>query len=148
MFYYCVSPSSPMPLKGLMFINCQILPIFHCGQFQVINGNLLNVCYDGSLVQGYDSWFGCKRSQVQIPDGSQMNLLWFIYFGAPQVGISGKETACQCRRHQRHGFDPWVGKSPAEGHGHPLQYSCLGNPMDRGAWGGLQSIGSQRIRQD
>ena len=32
------------------------------------------------------------------------------------------------------GFDPWVGKIPAEGNGNPLQYSCLGNPMDRGAW--------------
>ena len=26
------------------------------------------------------------------------------------------------------------GRSPGEGHGHPLQYSCLGNLMDRGAW--------------
>ena len=26
------------------------------------------------------------------------------------------------------------GRSPGEGHGHPLQYSCLENPMDRGAW--------------
>ena len=32
------------------------------------------------------------------------------------------------------GFDPWVGKSPGEGKGNPLQYSCLANPMDRGAW--------------
>ena len=28
------------------------------------------------------------------------------------------------------------GKSPGEGNGHPLQYSCLENPMDRGAWQG------------
>ena len=27
-----------------------------------------------------------------------------------------------------------LGRSLAEGHGNPLQYSCLGNPMDRGAW--------------
>ena len=27
------------------------------------------------------------------------------------------------------------GRSPGEGNGNPLQYSCLGNPMDRGAWG-------------
>ena len=26
------------------------------------------------------------------------------------------------------------GRSPGEGNGNPLQYSCLGNPMDRGAW--------------
>ena len=37
----------------------------------------------------------------------------------------------QCRRLR---FDPWSGRSPGEGSGSPLQYSCLGNPMDRGAW--------------
>ena len=29
---------------------------------------------------------------------------------------------------------PGLGRSPVEGHGNPLQYSCLENPMDRGAW--------------
>ena len=29
---------------------------------------------------------------------------------------------------------PGSGRSPGEGSGHPLQYSCLGNPVDRGAW--------------
>ena len=29
---------------------------------------------------------------------------------------------------------PGSGRSPGEGNGSPLQYSCLGNPMDRGAW--------------
>ena len=40
--------------------------------------------------------------------------------------LSGKASICQCRS----GF----GRSPREGNGNPLQYSCLGNPMDRGAW--------------
>ena len=31
-------------------------------------------------------------------------------------------------------FDPWVGKIPGEGNGNPLQYSCLENLMDGGAW--------------
>ena len=30
--------------------------------------------------------------------------------------------------------DTWVGRSPGEGNGNPLQYSCLENPMDRRAW--------------
>ena len=30
------------------------------------------------------------------------------------------------------GLVPRLGRSPGEGHGYPLQYSCLGNPMDRG----------------
>ena len=29
---------------------------------------------------------------------------------------------------------PGLGRSPGEGNGNPLQYSCLGNPMNRGAW--------------
>ena len=32
------------------------------------------------------------------------------------------------------GSTPGSGRSPGEGNGNPLQYSCLGNPMDRGAW--------------
>ena len=31
-------------------------------------------------------------------------------------------------------FDPWFRKIPEEGNGNPLQYSCLENAMDRGAW--------------
>ena len=31
-------------------------------------------------------------------------------------------------------FTPWVRKIPGEGNGNTLQYCCLGNPMDRGAW--------------
>ena len=34
----------------------------------------------------------------------------------------------------RLGFDPWVGILPGRGHGNPLQYTCLENPMDRVAW--------------
>ena len=35
------------------------------------------------------------------------------------------------------GSIPGLGRSPGEGHGKPLQYSCLGNPMNRGAWRAL-----------
>jgi len=30
--------------------------------------------------------------------------------------------------------EPWVGKTPGDENGNSLQYLCLGNPMDRGAW--------------
>ena len=33
------------------------------------------------------------------------------------------------------GLIPGLGRCPGEGDGYPLQYSCLENPMDRGAWG-------------
>ena len=56
-----------------------------------------------------------------------------MYLGFPG-GTSGKEPACQCRRHKRCRFDPWIRKIPGGGHGYLLQYSCLENSMDRGAW--------------
>ena len=53
-------------------------------------------------------------------------------------GASGKERAsqCHCRRPKRQilGSTPGLGRSPRGGHGNPLQYSCLENPMDRRAW--------------
>ena len=45
------------------------------------------------------------------------------------------------------GSIPGSGSSPGEGNGNPLQYSCLENPMDRGA-GRLQSMGLQRVGHD
>ena len=48
-------------------------------------------------------------------------------------GHSGEEPTCQCRRH---GSIPGSGRPPGGGNGTPLQYSCLGNPMDRGVWQG------------
>ena len=49
-------------------------------------------------------------------------------------GTSGKEPACQCRRHRDVGLIPGLGRSPGGGHGNPFQYYCLENPTDRGAW--------------
>ena len=46
--------------------------------------------------------------------------------------LSGKESPCNVGDL---GLIPGSGRSPGEGNGDPLQYSCLGNPMDRGAWG-------------
>ena len=55
----------------------------------------------------------------------------FILFWASLVGLSGKESTCQCTRA---GLFPQSGRLPGEGNGNPLQYSCLGNLADRGAW--------------
>ena len=43
----------------------------------------------------------------------------------------GKESACSMGDP---GSVPGWARFPGEGNGHPLQYSCLENPMDRGAW--------------
>ena len=41
-----------------------------------------------------------------------------------------------------------LGGSPGEGNGNPLQYSCLGNPMDRGAWWATIHGVTKRVRHD
>ena len=51
--------------------------------------------------------------------------------------LSGKESACQCKRHWRHEFDVWARKIPAVGNGNPLQNSWLEEEP-----GGWQSMGS------
>ena len=42
---------------------------------------------------------------------------------------------------------PGLGRSPGEGNGNPLQYSCMENPMDRGAWRAIVT-GSHRVGHD
>ena len=49
----------------------------------------------------------------------------------PCVGSDSKESACHVGDP---GSIPGLGRSPGEGNGNALQYSCLESPMDRGAW--------------
>ena len=56
---------------------------------------------------------------------------WF--YGLPRWR-SGKGSICQYRRCKKHRFEPWVGKIPWGRKCNPLQYSCLKNSRDRGAW--------------
>ena len=50
-------------------------------------------------------------------------------------GASGKEPACQCLLDIKDmGSIPGLERAPGGGHGNPLKYSCLENPMDKGAW--------------
>ena len=47
-------------------------------------------------------------------------------------GSDGKESACNAG--DPGSIPPGLGRSPIRGHGYPLQYSCLENPTDTGAW--------------
>ena len=53
-----------------------------------------------------------------------------FHYGFPG-GSDGKDSACNAGEL---GSIPGSGRSPGEGNDNPLQYSCLKNPMDRGAW--------------
>ena len=83
-------------------------------------------------------WLG--RTVYQYINNSLELLIWGSAYhmkrnvwGLPG-GAHGKEPAYQCRRCKRCRFDPWSGRSPGGEHSNPFQYSCLGSPMDRGAW--------------
>ena len=59
-------------------------------------------------------------------------------------GSDGKASACNAGDL---GLIPGAGGSPGEGNGNPLQYSCLENPTDRGAWPATVH-GWQRVGHD
>ena len=72
-----------------------------------------------------------RKSEVEL---REVILCFDFKWGFPG-GASYKEPACQCRLDVRHaGSIPGSGRSPGEGNGNPLQYSCLENPMDQEAW--------------
>ena len=68
---------------------------------------------------------GVTRSQTRLSE-------FHFHVSLGFSGASdGKESACSVKKL---GSIPGSGRSPGEGNGNPLQYSCLGNPMDGGAW--------------
>ena len=59
-----------------------------------------------------------------------INKYFSIWIGIPKW-LSGKESIHNAGDKS---LIPGLGRSPGEGNGNPLRYSCLENPMDRGAW--------------
>ena len=53
--------------------------------------------------------------------------IWFGFLGGSEIKVSSWNAGDQ-------GSIPGSGRSPGEGNGNPLQYSCLENPMDGGDW--------------
>ena len=70
-----------------------------------------------------------KQSQM-FPCGSSYK----IYDLKEPGGAVVKESNCRVGGTGDMGSIPGLGRSPGERNGNPLQYSCLGSPMDRGAW--------------
>ena len=56
---------------------------------------------------------------------------FFIHIWGFPIGSDSKESTCSA---EDMSSTPGLGRSPGEGNGYPFQYSCLDNPMDRGAW--------------
>ena len=74
-------------------------------------------------------------------------MLLFIYIFPPQKKgfLNGSVVKNPPANARDKGSIPGSGRSPGGGNGNPLQYSCLKNPMDRGAWWVHGFMGSQRV---
>ena len=78
------------------------------------------------------------------PDSSSDNIILYVHgtFSKPEIDIGsiiwgfpgGSEVKASASNAGDPGSIPGSGRSPGEGNGTPLQYSCLENPMDREAW--------------
>ena len=85
------------------------------------------------------SWGQGARIPFGEGGGSQLPWLWKtekgdICFELKRNGSVVKNPPANAGDTQDVGSIPGSGRSPGEGNGNPLQYSCLGNSMDRGAW--------------
>ena len=72
----------------------------------------------------------CRVLTIGPPGTFPQDFAFLMWLGFPR-GPDGKESACNAGDP---GSIPKSGRSPGEGNGHPLQYSCPENPMDRVAW--------------
>ena len=82
---------------------------------------------------------GSNMSLYRITQTYQIVLqsMWLLFKTMPDVGRfpgGTKEPACQCRCIRDAGSIPRSRRSSGGGHGNPIEYSCLENPMNRGAW--------------
>ena len=81
----------------------------------------------------------CRKKQLRGGKCSVTSV--YVKFEMPvsyllPVWLRAKEPACNAGTSGATRSIPGSGRSPGQGHGNPLQYSCLENPMDRGAWQG------------
>ena len=75
---------------------------------------------------------------VKFKNSEDLKVSLLVYNRVPkvasQVVLVVKNTSANAKDTRDAGSIPGSGRSPGEGNGNPLQYSCLENPMDRGAW--------------
>ena len=71
----------------------------------------------------------------------------YVPLGASQVALVVKNLPANAGDAKDAGVIPGWGRSPGGGNGNLVQDSCLGNPIDRGAWRAT-AVGLQRVRHD
>ena len=84
------------------------------------------------------SFLSCPSNHTDTPAPAVPNLFVLIQYTSPlKMCVSDFILSCPAAFGEIIswlGFNPWVRKIPWRRNGNPLQYPCLGNPMDRGPW--------------
>ena len=83
------------------------------------------------LVMDREAWCAAVNGVKRVRHDWATELNWTERAQRASLEAQLVKNLPACRRP---GLDPWLGRSPGGGQGNPLQYSCLENPMDRGAW--------------
>ena len=94
-----------------------------------------------------------SKTHVEIltPSTSECNLIWeYVNYRCNLIPrwLSGKESSCQCRRHKRHGFYPWAGKSPWRRKWKPTPVFLLGESHGQRSLAGYNQSGHKRVRHN
>ena len=102
--------------------------------FNLALGSFLLMSFSGSLnpasgglLMRFMIFFGVKNTVIFL-------LLGVSVLEASQVALVVKNLPAKAGDMRDVSLIPGSGRSPGGGHGNPLQYSCLENPMDRGVW--------------
>ena len=91
-----------------------------------------------------------QKKRIQTKDQDKASVIKkknLIKNWASQMALLVKNLPANAGDIRNTGLIPGSGRSPGGGHGNPLQYSCLENPMEEEP-GGLQSTGLQSVRCD
>ena len=116
--------SNSLQPHGLQHIR---LPCLSLSPEVCLNSCLLSQWCHSTISPSVASFSSCPGSFLAID-----NLVMHYLTSQLPRWRSGKESACQQRRWKRHRFDSWVRNIPWWRKWQP--YSCLENPIDRGAW--------------
>ena len=90
------------------------------------------------------SGYNTAYSSIHLLKDTLVSLLLGVFW-ASQVGHSGKESACQCKRYKRRGFYPQVGKIPWKKKGTPLQHFLPGKSHGQRSLSGYSPWGHKRV---
>ena len=125
---------------------CWLLSNTHCVPCSALNTLhvlSLQIYEVGGVIIPFYRWVEVPVLKARLPDCgvcthwntlNTLSAVPFAFLGTSQAVLMVKNLPASAGDARNSGSIPRLGRSPGAGNGNPLQYSCLKNPMDRGAW--------------